>query len=262
MVGPTSSMRSCVSLNTSAVQPKISTELAGVSIERITAMAPTPSSTGMWLSIKTKSNSCFVTCSTACCPFSTQTHTKPFDRKKVSIIMVLVRLSSTISARNPWQSSLCVLVDSKTPASHGLSSSSTTNLVPMHSWLCTVMPPPMCSEICFTIASPKPVPPKRRVVEDSACSNGLKIRFCASGLMPIPVSFTLMVSLVLSLCTCSANSTSTKPRSVNFTALLSKLNNTWRKRALSLLYQRPSGTFEIMRNCRPFSAHIRCDKHC
>ena len=40
------------------------------------------------------------------------------------------------------------------------------------------------------MASPNPVPPKRRVVDGSACTNGWKMRRCWSGSMPIPVSRT------------------------------------------------------------------------
>ena len=40
------------------------------------------------------------------------------------------------------------------------------------------------------IASPRPVPPKGRVVELSACTKGRKIASCFSGGMPMPVSAT------------------------------------------------------------------------
>ena len=44
------------------------------------------------------------------------------------------------------------------------------------------------------IASPRPVPPKRRVVEPSSCTKASKIAAWFSGRMPVPVSITSMTS--------------------------------------------------------------------
>ena len=48
----------------------------------------------------------------------------------------------------------------------------------------------MSSTSWRTIASPRPVPPNRRVVDESACENGSNIRIWSSGAMPMPVSDT------------------------------------------------------------------------
>ena len=54
--------------------------------------------------------------------------------------------------------------------------------------LWTPMVPPMSSTSLRQMARPRPVPPKRRVVEESACVKGWKRCFWASGVMPMPVS--------------------------------------------------------------------------
>ena len=56
--------------------------------------------------------------------------------------------------------------------------------------LSTQMRPPIISTMRREMHSPRPVPPYFRVVEQSACSNRLKIRACCSSGMPIPVSLT------------------------------------------------------------------------
>ena len=56
----------------------------------------------------------------------------------------------------------------------------------------TLISPPINSAILLQIAKPKPVPPKLRVVDSSACLKGSKIEFNLAAGMPIPVSFTLM----------------------------------------------------------------------
>ena len=46
----------------------------------------------------------------------------------------------------------------------------------------------------WQMARPSPVPPKRRVMSDSTCSNGVNRRSCLSSAMPMPVSLTAMAS--------------------------------------------------------------------
>ena len=48
----------------------------------------------------------------------------------------------------------------------------------------------MASDSCFTIASPSPVPPNRRVVEASACVNCVNSRGSTSAGIPMPESCT------------------------------------------------------------------------
>ncbi len=50
--------------------------------------------------------------------------------------------------------------------------------------------PPIFSTSCLQIARPRPVPPKLRVVEPSACMNGSKMALRRSSGMPMPVSHT------------------------------------------------------------------------
>ncbi len=48
--------------------------------------------------------------------------------------------------------------------------------------------PPICSIRWLVMISPRPVPPYRRDMEESAWVNGLNSVFCFSGSMPMPVS--------------------------------------------------------------------------
>src|ERR1044071_2085551 len=56
------------------------------------------------------------------------------------------------------------------------------------------MSPPMSVASWRLIASPRPVPPKRRVVEPSSCTKASKIAAWFSGRMPVPVSTTSITS--------------------------------------------------------------------
>ncbi len=77
---------------------------------------------------------------------------------------------------------------------------------------------------------PKPVPPKRRVVDWSACVKLSKMRACASGAIPIPVSRIENFSRApVSDSDCADTCTVTLPRSVNFTALPARLMRIWRR---------------------------------
>ena len=95
----------------------------------------------------------------------------------------------------------------------------------------TRMPAPIKPSRRWQIANPSPVPPYCRVVEPSACENCSKMRPCADSLMPMPVSRTVMRTLV----SCSPHSStssrsSTSPSSVNLIALPNRLVKTWRSR--------------------------------
>ena len=65
----------------------------------------------------------------------------------------------------------------------------------------------------------------------SACSNSWKMRACASGAMPMPVSRTW--KLTSPACAPGSATIATPPRSVNFTALPARLSSTWRSRGAS-----------------------------
>ncbi len=77
-------------------------------------------------------------------------------------------------------------------ASCGLDAQLTVNrkVLPMPGSLSTQIRPPISSTSLAEIVRPSPVPPNRRVVEPSACSNGWKIVSSFSAGMPIPVSAT------------------------------------------------------------------------
>jgi len=96
--------------------------------------------------------------------------------------------------------------------------------LPWSSSLFTCSCPPMRCTKVLLITKPKPVPPKRRVVEVSACVNSSKICYMCSALIPMPVSITENYK-----CTsCSLRKTCsikmrTCPCMVNFKALPARL---------------------------------------
>ena len=75
------------------------------------------------------------------------------------------------------------------------SASVTVKVEPLPGTLSTVTLPPISSASRRTIERPRPVPPKRRVVEESACANGWNSRRRCSSLRPMPVSVTDSVTL-------------------------------------------------------------------
>ena len=88
--------------------------------------------------------------------------------------------------------------------------------------------PPCSSTSCLTIASPRPSPPCRRVVLESACRKRSKTWGRNSGLIPMPVSMTLTSTCEL---TRSRSTWTRPPLGVNFTALESRFQTTcWRAR--------------------------------
>ena len=77
---------------------------------------------------------------------------------------------------------------------------------------------------------PRPVPPKRREVDSSACVKLSKMRACASAGMPMPVSRIENLSRTLfSVSEWAETCTVTLPRSVNLTALPARLMTIWRR---------------------------------
>ena len=64
-------------------------------------------------------------------------------------------------------------------------------VLPWPGALSTQILPPIICRSWREIVSPKPVPPKRRVVEPSAWVKASKMRTCFSAVIPMPVSWTL-----------------------------------------------------------------------
>ena len=63
-------------------------------------------------------------------------------------------------------------------------------VLPRPGVLRTLIVPPISPASRAAMVRPSPVPPYRRVIELSACSNAWKIFRCTSGAMPMPVSST------------------------------------------------------------------------
>ena len=73
------------------------------------------------------------------------------------------------------------------------------NVEPTPGVLSTAMSPPMASQKWRVIASPRPVPPTRRVGDGSIWEKGRKSFVRCSGSMPMPVSVTRKVNQPLVL---------------------------------------------------------------
>ena len=152
-------------------------------------------------------------------------------------ISLLFRLSSTISTSRSRRSSRVT----QPAAAASATSRSAVNQKrdPCPGMLSTSMPPPIRVTNWREIASPSPVPPKRRVVELSACENAENSRARASSVMPMPVSTIENSSRLARLASsgepsrAGRTSISTSPFSVNLTALPTRLVRTWRSRPAS-----------------------------
>ena len=140
-------------------------------------------------------------------------------------------MSSTTSTRSPRRSARTT-ARAAAPSGRFASRAVNQNVLPRPSSLSTPMAPPIISASCLEIASPSPVPPYFRVVELSACENDSNSRARASGAMPIPVSATSKrISAVSAVSATRVTRTTTSPRSVNFTALPTRLVRICRSRA-------------------------------
>ena len=105
------------------------------------------------------------------------------------------------------------------------------NVLPSPGTLSTPISPPIIAMSRSEIARPSPVPPKFRVVEPSACTNGWKIARCFSRGMPMPVSRTENRSTIRpSWPAPDSTFSTTSPDAVNLIALPIRLMSTWRSR--------------------------------
>ncbi len=106
------------------------------------------------------------------------------------------------------------------------------------------MAPPISVASRREMASPRPVPPKRRVIDASACENGANMRCSRAGSMPMPVSRTTKRSWAWPASRpASSTSTDTVPTSVNLMALPTRLTRICCRRGASPI--RFSGTWGV-----------------
>ena len=124
---------------------------------------------------------------------------------------------------------------------------------PSPSRLLTPTSPPISSTIRLQMASPRPVPPKRRETETSAWVKRSKTLGSCSAGMPTPVSVTSARSRAVPspAGACETRSV-TDPWAVNLTALERKLSSTWRSRLTSPL-TRPAPS-ALTDSVRPLAA--------
>jgi hypothetical protein len=129
------------------------------------------------------------------------------------------------------------------------------NVEPRPGALSTHRRPPIRSTSWRLIVRPRPVPPKRRVVELSACMKGWKMRDCCSASRPMPVSRTHTCSSTSrSSCATGSMPSVTSPWSVNLIALLPRLTITWRSRVGSPTSRSGKPGAALNSSARPFSS--------
>jgi hypothetical protein len=116
--------------------------------------------------------------------FAPHTRSMPVSTRR------LVALSSTTSTRRPCNFGDVAAVVSVASDSARAKFASKWNVLPRPASLSIAIRPPIKATSRDEIVRPRPVPPKRRVVEPSACENGSKMSCCFSGGTPIPVSAT------------------------------------------------------------------------
>ena len=121
------------------------------------------------------------------------------------------------------------------------------NVEPFCSSLVTFIVPPMYSTSSFIIARPSPVPPLLFLASTS-CVNGENKDSKKAGVIPRPVSETVIPRDSASLLFMSCVLSFTWPCSVNFNALLNKLEVIWLRRVLSQKAQQLSSIVFSMIN--------------
>ena len=161
---------------------------------RICRARSSPSISGIMPSISATGNGSLRTAafkaSRAAGPLSTATGLAPQLVRTSSRMRRLVALSSTIKTGSPSRRGTPVRRVREPSWGRVLSQIVNQKVLPMPGSLSTQIRPPISSTSLAEIVRPSPVPPNRRVVEPSACSNGWKIVCNFSTGMPIPVSAT------------------------------------------------------------------------
>ncbi|MNF76468.1 hypothetical protein D3C84_585830 [compost metagenome] len=113
--------------------------------------------------------------------------------------------------------------------------------VPLSGVLATLISPPSRSTRRWQMARPRPLPPKRRVVEDSAWLKGRNSWPRCSGAMPMPLSATLISTRSGSPAASRAHTATRPGHSLrppeNLMALPIRLKRIWRRRMASELTQ-------------------------
>ena len=189
---------------------------------------------GICTSITTTSNgaparAAACTASTAARPSVACSTQQPQCSSIATAIIMLTGLSSAISARAPRRRavSFASVLGGRCGGAVLGSGSSAQKLLPWPGVLSTPTVPPISCASSRQIERPRPVPPKRRVVDESPCENGVNKRACVSGGTPGPVSDTASRRPPASLQVASMR---TWPRSVNLSALVMKFERICRTR--------------------------------
>ena len=113
---------------------------------------------------------------------------------------------------------------------HSASGRLNQNVEPRPGALSTPIEPPICSISRRQMARPRPLPPCERVAA-AACENGWNKRAISSGAMPNPVSLISQRRRVPGIARSGVTCTPMLPRSVNFTALPTRLPTTCARRS-------------------------------
>ena len=204
---------------------------------RIAAARATPSMPGMNRSSRMTSNSSPALISASAASADSTSRTLIDQRDSCAERMRrFVALSSTISARLPPRSIGCLTgTDTRDEAGAVCSRTASLNVEPWPGFpeLSAMSDPSIASARRLLMARPRPVPPYRRAMDESAWLNDWKSRPIWFFGMPMPVSRTATRSSTSSPSTWLSTETTTSPFSVNFTAFDSRLRRIWRSRPRS-----------------------------
>ena len=147
----------------------------------------------------------------------------------------------------------CGLIRRTVAPSSGTTGRTIVNVLPVPTTLETVRSPPIALASRRLMVSPSPVPPKRRVVDVSACVKGSKIASSLSAGMPMPVSITSISRRIVVPSSIQRSRTVTAPCWVNLIALPTRLVIVCRRREGSARIEAGTGAGISWRSSMLFS---------
>src|SRR5438034_2335983 len=177
----------------------------------------------------------------------------PRERSMPLATFWFTAMSSTTKIRRAVSAS-CTLAACSASAGASATCNGISNqkVLPVPGVLMTPIAPPIASISRLEIASPKPVPPKRRLMLASPCENSLNSRPLAESGMPIPVSVTANRRRGSPLSWLPPTRRRTEPWGVNLTALLNRLSRTWRMRFFVAAHEWRQVRIELERELQAF----------
>ena len=214
---------------------------------RSSSVAVYPSISGICMSMRIRSNGCAAARSTAMHPLSAIVTSAPAVLRCVESSRWLSRPSSASRMRPRSRISWCGLrphragqfrfrqiLDEVNPRAHAPLSIDTVKVLPFPSLIWRRCRRSAAATSRRLMVRPSPVPPKRRVVDSSACVNGWNSRSTSDCVMPIPLSTTPIRRKLHASDGSKLTHISMRPLSVNLIALPSRFTRIWRNLCTSV----------------------------